>query len=163
MLRIRSYDDACDSLVSILTSASPDRESAAPSSYLPLTISSVLVIVLYSFTAFVNLAAMLEVNGASKVQAAYPGLPQWALPVTTLTASLMVVSSISILLQKKRGYYAFIGAAAAMATAQFFAAGDMEQSILSQLGHCLITLTWPIVFLVITRASGPRSVWAHFD
>lgn len=159
----RAYDDAYDSLVAILSGVQPDDSRQVRFLSSALTTSLLLVIVLYSFAAVVNLVAMLDVHGAAKIQAVYPGLPSWVVPITTLLAGAKVVSAISILFRRKRGFYTFVVIALAMACVQFVAAGVADATVVSRLGQCLMTLFWPLLFFVLLQANGPRSAWYHFE
>jgi len=159
----RPYDDAYDSLVAILSGVQLQDHRQVRFLSSALTTALLLVIVLYSFAAILNLVALLDVHGAEKIQAVYPGLPSWVVPVITFLAGVKVVSAISIMFRRKRGFYIFVLAALAMAGVQFAAADGVEATALSRFGHCLITLFWPLLFFLLLKANGPRSAWYHFE
>jgi len=159
----RTYDEAYDSVVAILSGAQLQDPRQTRFLSTGLTASLLLVIVIYSFAAVINMVALLDAHGADKIQAVYPGLPAWIIPVTTVLASAKVVSAIAILFRRKRGYYAFVVTALAMACVQFSAAGGVDATAITRLSQCLITLFWPLLFFVLLHANGPRSAWYYFE
>ena len=159
----RAYTDAYDSLVAILNGGRFTGQRRVHFRFSSLTLSLLLVFVLYSFTVAVNLAALLDVHGTTKIQTVYPGVPSWAVPVTTVLAALMVAAVTSMLYRKKSGFYILLVTAFAMAAVQFIAAGSLETTALSQFGYCLIPMFWPLLLFVLIRASGPRSAWSQFE